>query len=74
MKVKVMRIMGEEHMGAHYPPAPLEMESEIQGWLDDNPNASIEYVTVSPMVHGLLDSGSGNIWPDSVLVTIFYRD
>jgi hypothetical protein len=29
MKVKVMRIMGEEHMGAHYPPAPLEVENEI---------------------------------------------
>jgi hypothetical protein len=33
VKVKVMRIMGEEHMGAHYPPAPLEVESEIQEWL-----------------------------------------
>ena len=39
-----------------------------------NSRAASWHASVSPMVHGLLDSGSGNIWPDSVLVTIFYSE
>jgi hypothetical protein len=44
-----------------------KVESVLQEWLNDNPNAQIEYVVQTPLAES-----NGQTW--SLLTTIFYRD
>ena len=65
MKVKVMRIEGDYGVIPDY-----VVQSRLQEWLDDNPNAKIEHITQTAwVIPGTDDEGYAQL-----LVTIFYRD
>jgi hypothetical protein len=52
------------------PPEAEQVESVLQTWLNDNPNASIEHVTQTPVSDAHTNAGITTF----LLVTIFYRD
>ena len=69
MKVKVMEI--ELDFSAYGRPQKIEkIESALRGWLEDNPNASIEHVAQIPVASQSNFAGVTT----SMLVTLFYRD
>ena len=67
MKVKVLSIYDPSYRRYSTPPPAEQVESMLQEWLSDNPNAKIEHVAQTPLAD--LD---GRTY--SLLVTIFYRD
>jgi hypothetical protein len=67
MKVKVLSIYDEPYKGSYRVPPAERVESTLQEWLKNNPNAKIEHVAQTPLAD--LD---GRTY--SLLVTIFYHD
>ena len=67
MKVKVLSIYDPSYRRYSTPPPAEQVQSMLQEWLNDNPNAEIEHVVQTPLAD--LD---GRTY--SLLVTIFYRD
>ena len=67
MKVKVLSIYDEPYKGSYRVPPAEQVESTLQEWLQDNPNAKIEHVVQTPLADSY-----GQTW--SLLTTIFYRD
>ena len=67
MKVKVLSIYDPSYHRYSTPPPAEQVESMLQEWLNDNPNAKIEYVVQTPLADSY-----GQTW--SLLTTIFYRD
>ena len=47
-----------------------DVERKLQAWLNDNHNARIEHVALTPIVSGAVGGSS----KPRLLVTIFYRD
>ena len=67
MKVKVLSIYDPSYRRYSTPPPAEQVESMLQEWLNDNPNAKIEHVVQTPLADSY-----GQTW--SLLTTIFYRD
>jgi hypothetical protein len=75
MKVKVIKIRAEQRSDYPYP-EPEAVENVLHDWLNDNPNASIEHVALTPVEHVAEAPyyGSRQVSVRTLIVTIFYRD